>query len=221
MGLGIRSKIRKLKSISITQYIYYNYIAKNVIRDKGCYIIPLRGTRIDMAKSARIELHGTMTFNINKRRGSNAECLVLLRDDARLTVNGPVNLYYGTTLEVHKGGNLTIGSMSVNTASVIICAHKMTIGQRVRMARNVFVFDSDHHPIYNEEGKRINEAREVVIEDDVWLGLKTTVLKGTTIHAGTVVSANSLVSGNIPGGVIVATMPARPVMKGIDYRGVR
>ncbi len=219
MRLGIKNKIKKLFSISISQYIYYNYIARNVKRDKGCKIIPLRGTRIDMARSAKIELHGTITFNINKRRGSNAECLVLLRDDAKLTINGPVNMYYGTTLEIHKGGNLTIGSMNANTASVIVCAHKMTIGQRVRMARNVFVFDSDHHPIYNEEGKRINEAKEVFIEDDVWLGLKTTVMKGTTIHAGTVISANSLVSGNIPGGVIVASMSARPVMKGIDYRG--
>ena len=59
-----------------------------------------------------------------------------------------------------------------------------------------------------------------MIEDDVWLGLKTTVLKDTTIHAGTVIGANSLVSGNVPGGVIVTTMPARPVMK-VDYSGTR
>lgn len=221
MRLGIRSKIKKLLRMDITQYIYYNYIAKNVVRDKGCKIIPLRGTCIDMAKSAKIELHGTITFNINKRRGSNAECLVLLRDNARLEINGPVNLYYGTTLEVHKDANLVIGSMNANTSSVIICAHKMTIGQRVRMARNVYVFDSDHHPIYNSEGKRINEAKPVIIKDDVWLGLKVTVLKGTVIESGSVISANSLVSGTIPGGVIAATMPARPVMKGIDYRGRR
>ena len=216
--MSITGKIRKLFSISITKYIYYNYIARNVIRDKGCKIIPLRGTRIDLSPSAKIYLHGTATFCNHKRRGSCAECLVLLRDNAALTLNGPLNLYYGTTLEVHKGADLTIGSLSANTGSVIICAGKMTIGQRVRMARNVFVFDSDHHPIYNAEGKRINEAKPVVIEDDCWLGLKTTVLKGTTIHAGTVISANSLVSGEIPGGVIVSTMPARPVMK-VNYHG--
>ena len=216
--MSIKAKIRKLLSMSITKYIYYNYIARNVIRDKGCKIIPLRGTHIDLSPSAKIYLHGTVTFCINKRHGSQAECLVLLRDNAKLTVNGPLNLYYGTTLEVHKDADLTIGSLNANTGSVIICADKMTIGQRVRMARNVFVFDSDHHPIYNAEGKRINQAKPVVIEDDCWLGLKTTVLKGTVIHAGTVVSANSLVSGEIPGGAIVSTMPARPVMK-VNYHG--
>ncbi|MBQ6972349.1 MAG: acyltransferase [Synergistaceae bacterium] len=216
--MGLIGKARKILGMSITKFIWYNFMAGNVSRGKGCWLIPMRGTRIDLAKSAKIRLNGTITFGINKRRGSKAECLVLLRDNANLTVSGPVNLYYGTTLEVHKGGDLTIGSLNANTGSVIICAKKMTIGQRVRMARNVFVFDSDHHPIYSVEGKLINDARDVVIEDDCWLGLKSTVLKGTTIHAGTVIGANSLVSGEIPGGVIVSTIPARPVMK-VEYHG--
>lgn len=105
----------------------------------------------------------------------------------------------------------------MNTGTCIICAYKMTFGQLVSAARYVFIFDSDHHPIYNAEGKRINEAKEIVIGDRVWIGLKSTVMKGAHIESDTVISAHSLVSGNIPGHTVVATAPARPVMKDISW----
>ncbi len=218
--MGFRGKLRKLWKMDIPKFIYYNFIAKNVKRDKGCWLLPIKGTCIDMAKSAKIELHGNITLNHAKFKGSKAECLLLLQDNAKLTVNGSMLMYYNATVLIFKDAALTIGNLNANCGSVISCERKISIGNRVRMARLAFIWDSDRHPIFNAEGKRINEPKEVVIEDDVWLGLKTTVLKGTTIHAGTVISANSLVSGNIPGGVIVTTQPARPVMK-VDYNGSR
>ncbi|MCI9173362.1 MAG: acyltransferase [Lachnospiraceae bacterium] len=215
--MGIAGKMKKILAVNIGQYVYYNYFSKRVLADPGCRIIPYRGTKISMAKNARIELHGDLVLNDNIIRGSKAECLVLLREHARFTVNGPVQLYYGTTLQVHKNAELTMGEAHMNTGTCIICAYKITLGQLVSTARNVFIFDSDHHPIYNAEGKRVNEAKEVVIGDHVWLGLKSTVMKGTHIESGTVVGAHSLVSGNIPGHALVATAPARPVMKDISW----
>lgn len=218
--MGIRSKLRKLWKMDIPKFIYYNFIAKNVKRDKGCWIFPIKGTCIDMARSASIELHGNITLNHAKLKGSKAECLLLLQDNAKLTVNKSLTLYCDARMSVHKDAALTIGSLRANNGTIIACEYKITIGNRVRMGNNVFILDSDYHPILNDEGKRINSHKEVIIEDDVWLASKATVLKGATIHAGTVIGANSLVSGNVPGGVIVTTMPARPVMK-VDYNGSR
>ena len=215
--MGMIGKIKRMLGMSITQYIYYNYMCKNVHRHNGSKIIPMRGTHIQMAKSAVIDLNANMILNDNLIRGSKAECLVLLRDGAHLTVNGRVQLYYGTTLQVHKNAELTMGEAHFNTGTTVICAYKMTFGQLVTTARNVFIFDSDHHPIYNSEGKRINDAKEVIIGDHVWIGLKSTIMKGTNIESGTVISAHSLVSGNIPGHALVATAPARPVMKDITW----
>ncbi len=216
----IKKIIRKIciiRHISILKFLHYNFFCKNIEADRGCYIVPYRGTCISIASSARVFLHGTMFLNCNKLPGSRAECLILLRDGARLTVNGPVRLYYGTTLQVHKDADLTVGDLGMNTGSVLICGYKMTLGSPVSTARNVYIFDSDHHPVFNAKGERINEAKEVTIGDNVWIGLKSIIMKGSHIESGSVISAHSLVTGNVPGHVIVASPPSRAVMKDISW----
>jgi len=216
----VKRILRELKHIlqmDIFKFIYYNFFCRKIKREGPFYIIPYKGTRISIAKSAKIILKGNLTLNGNKQFGSRAETLVLLREGASWTINGDVFLYYGDTLQVHKDAQLITGDLRMNTGSTLICAYKMIIGQKVSTARGVFIFDSDHHPVYNAENVRINEPKEVVIGDNVWLGLKSTVMKGAHIESGSVISAHSLVSGNIPGHCLAATAPARPVMKDIHW----
>ena len=215
--MGLIAKIKHWRRINKSQFFYYNFLCRNVIADKGCKIIPYKGTRISLSKTAQIHLHGSVYINDNKIKGSKAESLILLRDDSKWIVNGAVQLYYGTTIQVHNGAELVMGEAHMNTGTTIVCAYKMRFGQMVSTARGVFIFDSDHHPIYNSDDYRINDAKEVIIEDHVWIGLKSTILKGTHIKSGSVVSAHSLISGEIPGNALIATMPARPVMKDIRW----
>ncbi len=51
----------------------------------------------------------------------------------------------------------------------------------------------------------------VVIEDDVFVGARTLVLKGSTIGSGSVIGAGSLVAGTIPPGVVAAGNPCRVI----------
>jgi acetyltransferase-like isoleucine patch superfamily enzyme len=53
----------------------------------------------------------------------------------------------------------------------------------------------------------VSETR--VIENNVWLGMNSTVLKGVTIGEGTLVAANSLVEKSVPSNVLAAGIPAR------------
>ena len=213
--MGIRSKLRFLGSIDLFKYIYFNKFCRNI---KGIHkIIPYKGTRISIAKSAEIILNADLILNDCRIKGSKEECLILLRDNAKWTVDGTVQLYYGTTIQIHKNAELSMGEAHMNVGTTIICANKMTLGQVVNTGRGVFIFDSDHHPIYDGNGSRINESKPVIIGDNVWIGLKSTILKGAFIESGTVIGAHSLVSGNIPGNCLVATVPARPVMKNIHW----
>ena len=52
------------------------------------------------------------------------------------------------------------------------------------------------------------ESRPVVIEDDVWIGFKSSILKGVTIGRGAVVAAGSMVTKDIPPYTLVAGNPA-------------
>ena len=57
--------------------------------------------------------------------------------------------------------------------------------------------DTDFHPIYNIEQRIINDPREVVIGDHVWIGCRSMILKGVTICDDVVIAAGSIVTKNI------------------------
>jgi acetyltransferase-like isoleucine patch superfamily enzyme len=203
------NKIKKLISISIFQFFYYNFFCKQVVRDKGCYIIPRRWTVIELHKKAKLVLHGNLLLNTNKYPHSRAECYLRLRSGAEMIVTGNVNMFYGTTIEVHTNGNLTMGQCHINTGAVIICAYKMRIGSGVLIARLVHIMDSDTHHVFDENGNKINIPKEVIIGDNVWLGVKSTIMRGVKIGEGSIVSANSVVVNRVKEHLLVAGSPAR------------
>jgi len=131
-----------------------------------------------------------------------------------MTVTGNVKLHYNATVEVHNNGKLSIGRCPViNSGTVIICAYRMTIGSNCVIARNCLIMDSDHHQILNDDGATINHPREVIIGENVWVGAKSTILKGTKIESGSVIGANSLVAGHVNGKTLVRNEPAREFSK--------
>ena len=77
------------------------------------------------------------------------------------------------------------------------------------MGRFVTIFDSDFHPIYDENGQRTNKARKVTIGNHVWLGTKATILKGSKIKNGAVVSAAALVGGIVKENALFSALPGQ------------
>ena len=81
-------------------------------------------------------------------------------------------------------------------------SHSLDAGQRQEDARNIF-----------ELGKPIDYAQvpqePVVIEDDVWIGTKSTIMKGVHIGRGAVVAAGSVVTGDVAPFTLVGGNPAR------------
>lgn len=132
----------------------------------------------------------------------------------------------GHLLTFGHGGRITMGSYCyVGENSKLWSAVEITIGDRVLIAHNTSIFDSDTHPLNPAERHRqfvdiitkghpaqINLQEEpVIIEDDVWIGCNVIVLKGVTIGRGAVVGAGSVVTKSVPPYVIVAGNPARVV----------
>jgi acetyltransferase-like isoleucine patch superfamily enzyme len=60
------------------------------------------------------------------------------------------------------------------------------------------------------------EPEACVIEDDVWIGARVTVLKGVRIGRGAIVAAGALVSRDVPPYTIVGGVPARPIRLRFD-----
>jgi acetyltransferase-like isoleucine patch superfamily enzyme len=206
-------KIRKLLSLNLFQFAYYNFFRKNVIRDKNCYIFPIRGTRIELHKTAKIVLHANLSLNVNKYPYSKAECYLRLRKRAEMMVNGSVRLAHNATIEVQEGACFTIGQTFMNSGAVISCAYKMTLGHDCLLAPQAMVLDSDYHRVLDDGGNTINHPREVFIGDNVWLCTKSTVLKGSQIRNGSVIGANSLVNGEVGTHTLMGNGTAREISK--------
>ena len=102
----------------------------------------------------------------------------------------------------------------INNGFTAIAEHSsITIGRRVLIGTNVEVFDSDFHGIRVEDrtASKVEWAKPVVIEDDVFLGSNVRVMKGVTIGRGSVIANSSLVVSDIPPGSVAGGNPARVI----------
>ena len=80
------------------------------------------------------------------------------------------------------------------------------------IASDVTITDSDWHGIYDRTDY-VATPKEVIIEENVWIGEKSIVLKGTKIGKNSIIGAGSVVSGEVPENVIFAGNPAREIKK--------
>lgn len=51
--------------------------------------------------------------------------------------------------------------------------------------------------------------KDVVVEEDVWLGVNVTLLSGVTVGRGAIVAAGSVVTKDVPPYSVVGGVPAR------------
>ncbi|WP_010136850.1 acyltransferase [Ochrovirga pacifica] len=112
-------------------------------------------------------------------------------------------------------GELSIGDNVGMSSTALICNHKITIGNDVKLGGGVCVYDTDFHNLDPEIrrdptlDKKTSGKAEVNIGDNAFLGAHTTILKGVTIGENSVVGACSLVSKSIPANQIWAGNPAK------------
>jgi acetyltransferase-like isoleucine patch superfamily enzyme len=108
-----------------------------------------------------------------------------------------------------RGGELTIGDGSyLNQGCSIVSTLRIDIGEGVRIADFVAIYDTDYHPV--DQASEIRQA-PVVIEDNVWIGRGAIVLPGVRIGTHSVVAAGAVVTTDVPERTLVAGSPARAV----------
>lgn len=99
---------------------------------------------------------------------------------------------------------IEIGEGCGFSGTVIGAESSVRLGKNVRCGANTLITDTDWHT----DDYRTSPSKPVVIEDNVWLGVNVTVMKGVTIGENSLIGANSLVTRDIPPNVIAAGSPA-------------
>lgn len=120
---------------------------------------------------------------------------------------------FGTYLckkNIHIGDHAYIGQCAHLSASEgIRFGNGVTIGPELMVMGGDHRFDNVGLLIHQMTSGGVNQP--IVIEDDVWIGGRVTVLKGVTIGEGAVIGAGAIVTKSIPPYSIFAGNPARRI----------
>jgi acetyltransferase-like isoleucine patch superfamily enzyme len=118
--------------------------------------------------------------------------------------------------------SVKIGDRSIIGAASLVCADSIIIGDDVLISWGCTIIDHNAHSIVWSERKddAIKWAKgekdwskvlidKVVIENKVWVGFNSIILKGLTVGEGAIIGAGSVVTKDVAPYTIVAGNPAR------------
>jgi acetyltransferase-like isoleucine patch superfamily enzyme len=100
----------------------------------------------------------------------------------------------------------------------ITAINKIIIGNNVLLGKKITITDNSHGSCDNYEELLVHPSRRnvsskggVVIEDNVWIGDKVSIMGGVTLGKGVVIGANSVVTKSIPRYSIAVGIPAKVI----------
>lgn len=110
----------------------------------------------------------------------------------------------------HRTAKIIIGDNCGFSGATVGAATEIVIGNNVLVGANAIITDFDWH-----SDRSNTHPQPVMIHDNVWIGVNSTVLKGVTIGKNSIIGANSLVIKDIPENVVAGGVPCK-VLKSIE-----
>jgi acetyltransferase-like isoleucine patch superfamily enzyme len=97
-------------------------------------------------------------------------------------------------------------------------SNKIEIGENCMLADQLEIWSTDSHPIYDEDHHLINPSAPVIIQNDVWIGSRSAVLKGVTIGNGAIIGMNSVVTKDVPPHSVCVGNPAKVIKSNVTWK---
>ncbi|GHV88631.1 hypothetical protein AGMMS50267_09910 [Spirochaetia bacterium] len=88
------------------------------------------------------------------------------------------------------------------------------------LSYNINVLTSDAHLIFDKNTKeKINQNKDIIIGNHVWIGMNAMILKGVEIKDNSIIGAYSLVTKKFCNeNIIVAGNPAKIIKENIEWQ---
>lgn len=116
----------------------------------------------------------------------------------RVSFGGKASIGHGSKLSIR--GDLALGAdFNMTAESTIVCAKNIRFGNDCLLSWDILVMDTDEHPLYDKEHKRINPDKPIIVGNHVWIGCKCVLLKGAEIPDNTVLAAGTLLTSAFSG----------------------
>lgn len=146
----------------------------------------------------------------------------IIGNDVVINSNPNINPTCGgvqSSLISSEGAVIKIGNNVGISHTAITATKSVEIGDNVLIGSNCMIADTDFHPLdadirrENPNDLSATKSAPIKIENDVFIGARSIILKGVTIGAGSIVGAGSVVTKDIPAGEIWAGNPAKFIKK--------
>lgn len=159
----------------------------------------------------------------------NGRCTNCSKNPERIKI-GDTSVVMGSVY-VTKNGSIEIGDhFYLGRNSFIGSEKNIKIGRCVIISNDVYIYDNNNHPTSSKKreimslngfsndnwGWHHSNSAPVIIDDNVWIGQYSTILKGVHIGKGSIVGTRAVVTKDVPPYCIVAGNPAK-VVKQIEH----
>ena len=139
-----------------------------------------------------------------------------VQGSGRVKLGRNLMLYSGLYLETQESGSIEIGDdVVISRGTNIVSFSKVTIGAGSMIGEYCSIRDGNHRRdaatgAIRETG---HDTAPITLGKCVWLGRGVMVVPGVTIGDFATVGANAVVTRDVPSGVAVAGVPAKPIVK--------
>lgn len=203
--------LNHLKNINIVKTLFLNqkfkYKNVKVLVGKNTEVVTRNGAKLIC--SNRLDI-GFKPINLYKT-------LVNMGQDSKLIADGSVSINNGSRVSIGKNASLKIGNgTSIGEKARIMVDESISIGSNCLISWDVQILDSDQHHIYIDNVLQPN-TKPIVIGDNVWVGARSTILKGVTIGNGAIIAAGSVVTRNVPEKTLVGGNPAKIIKTSVKW----
>jgi hypothetical protein len=155
---------------------------------------------------------GVGTFDHHKSRS-------IWKVAGTVVFKGKTLIGHGSKISVDKDSTLTLGKeFTITAESSIVCCDSIQFGDGCLLSWDILVMDTDFHKIKNPSNHITNAPQPIVIGNNVWIGCRSVILKGSVIPNSCVIGASSFVNRVLDTeNAVYGGYPARVLKDGITW----
>ena len=139
-------------------------------------------------------------------------CYIVCDDESRLILRS-VTIANNSSIVALRGGNISISNSYIGFNCMIVSRNEISIEKNCEIAEFTVIRDQDHRfgSINQPISKQGYNSSPIKIKQNVWVGAKSTILKGVVIEKNCVVAAHSLVNKSFLKSCLIAGLPAKKI----------
>lgn len=124
-----------------------------------------------------------------------------------------LTLYSPCHLTIIGDGHIVLGEHVGLNGTTITARSRISIGDNTMIGPNSIIVDHDGHVAWppSDRWTKSGPVADVVIENDVWIGMNCIILKGVRIGCGAIIAAGSVVISDVDPASLYAGNPARKI----------